>query len=203
MITDAASRGDALADAVEQAVAGGANIVQYRQKDSRSSAYIDDAIRLRSITKRYHAALIINDDPELASVVDADGVHIGRSDAGLAEARATIGRNKIIGVSCYDDINLARRAAKQGADYVAFGSFFTSPVKPDAVKAPIRLIALAKSELTLPVVAIGGIDQANGSLLISAGADALAVISAVFAQSDVCQAAKQLAKLFDHAGAET
>lgn len=197
VITEPSLRGDALSEAVEQAVLGGASIVQYRQKDSRSSAYVDDALKLRQVTHRHQAALIINDDPELANAVDADGVHIGRVDAGVAEARGIIGNDKIIGVSCYDDIELALGAQRQGADYVAFGSFFVSAVKPDAVKAPIRLIERAKSELTLPVVAIGGISQSNGALLIRAGADAIAVISAVFAQNDVYRAAQQLSHLFD------
>ena len=198
VITQSCMQGDALGSAVEQAVAGGAGMVQYRQKDSQSPAYVDDALMLRQITQRHQALLIINDDPELANTVDADGVHVGRTDTSVAETRALIGNDKIIGVSCYDDIGLAQRAERQGADYVAFGSFFASAVKPDAVKAPISLIDQAKSELTLPVVAIGGINQRNGALLVRAGVDAIAVISAVFAQSDAYKAAQQLAHLFEH-----
>lgn len=195
-ITDAALTGSQLGYAVEQAIAGGANIVQYRQKDTHSSAYLDDAMLLRKITRCSQTTFIVNDDPELMMKVEADGIHIGHSDIEVVQARAIIGNDKIIGVSCYNDIKLARRVEQQGGDYVAFGSFFASSIKPDAVKASIRLIQQAKKELTLPVVAIGGIDQRNGSLLIDAGADALAVISAVFVQKNIQAAAQQLANLF-------
>ena len=198
VITDSNLTGYRLVTAVEQAIAGGARIVQYRQKDRQSSSYLEDAILLRTITLRHQTTFIINDDPQLAKEVDADGVHIGRTDADALKARAIIGNDKVIGVSCYDDINLAYRAQQQGADYIAFGSFFESPVKPDAVKAPIQLIKRAKRELSLPVVAIGGIDQSNGSLLIDAGVDAIAVISAVFARDDIQTAAREMAALFDN-----
>lgn len=196
IITDAILTGSRLTSAVEQCIAGGAHIVQYRQKDTHLPTYLDDAIQLRNITRHSKTIFIVNDDPELAMKIDADGVHIGRSDAEVARARSIIGNDKILGVSCYNDIKLARRAQQHGADYVAFGSFFTSLIKPDAVKAPIQLIRRAKRELTIPVVAIGGINQFNGSLLIDAGVDAVAVISAVFAHNDIQAAARQLTNLF-------
>lgn len=197
VVTDPALSGSVLSDAVEHAIAGGASMVQYRQKDRRLPAYRDDAVELRKISRRHQTVLIINDNPLLAAEINADGVHIGRSDVTVAQARAVVGNDKIIGVSCYNDIELALRAEREGADYVAFGSFFSSSIKPDAVYAPIDLITRAKREMLLPVVAIGGIDQFNGSALIEAGADALAVISAVFAQSDIQKAAQALSDLFD------
>ena len=197
LITDSTLTGSGLVNAVEQAIAGGARIVQYRQKNRQTSSYLDDASSLRTTTSRHQTTFIINDDPQLAAEVNADGVHIGRADGSAAEARAIIGNTKLIGVSCYDDIKMAHRAQQQGVDYIAFGSFFPSTVKPDAVNAPIQLIQRAKHELSLPVVAIGGIDQHNGSLLIEAGADAIAVISAVFGREDILKAARELAALFD------
>ena len=197
VVTDPDQSGVRLTTAVEQAVAGGARTVQYRQKDKNSRAYVDDAVALRTITRRRKRTLIINDDPILATNVDADGVHLGRSDVDVVAARSIIGTEKIIGVSCYDDLDRALLAQQQGADYVAFGSFFPSSTKPGAVKASINLLQQAKRQLSLPLVAIGGIDRFNAPLLIEAGADAIAVISAVFAQKDVRAAAKLLAGLFN------
>ena len=197
VITDPGLIGSRLAEAVEAALQGGAAVVQYRQKDKLASTYSYDAQQLSDLTKRYRAVFIINDDVELAREVDADGVHIGRTDTSIALARSIVGRNKIIGVSCYNDMTRALDAEQQGADYIALGSFFGSVVKPNAVKASIELLRQAKSELTVPVVAIGGINGQNGKQLISAGADSLAVISAVFAQKDIKTAARRLSNLFN------
>lgn len=197
VITDPDLTGRRLVSAVQQAIQGGAAIVQYRQKDKRQSTYLRDAGELRKITQSYGTVFIINDDPELAREVGADGVHIGRSDTSLPRTRSIIDEGKLIGVSCYNDIKRARRAQQEGADYVAFGSFFVSSIKPDAVKASIELLRQAKSELDIPIVAIGGIDEQNGQALIDAGADSLAVISAVFAQADIAAAARRLTNLFN------
>lgn len=197
VITDSALVGQRLRDAVEQALQGGAAIVQYRQKDRRKSAYLHDAGELRKLTQRYGTVFIINDDPELVREIDADGVHIGRSDTSIARARSIMGKHKLVGISCYNDIRRARHAQQQGADYVAFGSFFVSSIKPNAVRASTELLRQAKEELRIPVVAIGGINEQNAEVLIDAGADSLAVISAVFAQSDIKAAARRLTNLFN------
>ena len=189
--------GSHLEEAVEAALQGGATVVQYRQKDKLASTYSYDAQKLSDLTKRYSAALIINDDAELARDIDADGVHVGRTDTSIALARSVVGRHKMVGVSCYNDMTRALDAEQQGADYVALGSFFGSAIKPNAVQASIELLQQAKSELTIPVVAIGGINEQNGKQLISAGADSLAVISAVFTQKDVKAAARRLSNLFN------
>jgi thiamine-phosphate pyrophosphorylase len=146
---------------------------------------------------RQHGVLfIINDDVTLAKETRADGVHLGREDVPLAEARKLLGTRAIIGVSCYNELARAQAAQKQGADYVAFGRFFPSRTKPQAVQANLDLLREAKRKLHIPVVAIGGITPENGASLIAAGADALAVIEGVFGQADVRAAAERYARLF-------
>jgi thiamine-phosphate pyrophosphorylase len=196
VITDPAlTPDDRLVESVSEAVRGGARIVQYRDK-RRDAGYPRRARELRETTRRLGALFIVNDDVELAASVDADGVHIGRDDPGLAAARRKLG-GRLIGVSCYNDIALARQARDAGADYVAFGSFYLSAVKPAAVRADTALLRRARSELSLPIVAIGGITVDNGGALLSAGADSLAVIGGVFAQQNIRRAAQRLSALFD------
>jgi thiamine-phosphate pyrophosphorylase len=139
---------------------------------------------------------LINDDLELAIASGAAGVHLGRDDADILNARKKMPVDSLIGITCYNEIERARRAAAQGADYIAFGSFFPSPTKPDAVHADLGLLRLARCELSLPVVAIGGISPENGAALVHAGADMLAVISAVFAAPDITAAAQAFAPCF-------
>ena len=126
----------------------------------------------------------------------ADGVHLGCDDMDIAEARKVLGPDKVIGVSCYNDLERAIQAEAAGADYVAFGSMFVSPTKPDAPRASLDLIRDAKKHLRIPVVAIGGITLQNAALLVEAGADAIAVINAVFSASDITQTARNFSELF-------
>jgi thiamine-phosphate pyrophosphorylase len=139
---------------------------------------------------------IVNDDAALARQSQADGVHLGREDTAPVQARARLGSRAIIGVSCYNELPRAQAAQEQGADYVAFGRFFPSRTKPQAVQAGPELLHEAKKKLRIPVVAIGGITPENGASLIAAGADALAVIEGVFGQADVRAAAERYAQLF-------
>lgn len=164
---------------VEAALRGGARLIQYRDKSNDHEMRVHEAHALRRLCREFDALLIINDDVELASECGADGVHLGRDDAGIADARKALGRHAVIGWSCYNDIERARAAATDGADYLAFGSVFPSPTKPDAVKAPLGLFADAAS-LGLPLCAIGGITHANAPAAIAAGAQLLAVVSGVF-----------------------
>jgi thiamine-phosphate pyrophosphorylase len=180
---------------VEIVLAGGARLLQYRNKSVDDVARREQAGALRDLCRRNGATLIINDDVELAYALDADGVHVGAEDAAVSVARARLGSGKIVGASCYDNLPRARIAAAQGADYVAFGSFFASSVKPGAVRAPLSLLPAARA-LGLPVVAIGGITLDNASELIAAGADAVAVISALFAAPDSAAAARKFSQLF-------
>jgi thiamine-phosphate pyrophosphorylase len=187
---------DRLIGAVERALLGGARLIQYRDKSHDAARRLTQAQALDELCQRYKVPLIINDDAELAAQVGAAGVHIGQDDPDLATARARLGPKATIGVSCYDRLDLALAAERAGADYVAFGAFFPSPTKPHEIRPPIALLREARAALTVPIVAIGGITPDNAPLLLNAGADALAVVSAVFAQPDIQAAARRFAILF-------
>jgi thiamine-phosphate pyrophosphorylase len=188
---------DWLCARVQAIVRGGATLVQYRNKTAAVERRVQQARALRAVTRAQGALLIINDDLELALQTGADGVHLGRDDAGVDEARRRR-PGMLIGASCYDQIGLAERALASGADYIAFGSAFPSPTKPQAVRAPLSLYGEAKRRFRCPVVAIGGINAANAAPLIAAGADALAVISALFDAADPQAAAAELVRCFSN-----
>ena len=177
------------------ALKGGCRVIQYRDKNSAKIERLRMARKLKQSCEENDALLIINDDVELASLVDADGVHVGRHDESLQAARVSL-PHKIIGVSCYNQLQLALQAEQQGADYVAFGRFFPSHTKPNAVHADIDLLHDAKQKLEIPIVAIGGITINNAALLIEAGADAVAVIHGLFQQDDIETAAKRFTEKF-------
>ena len=181
---------------VRLALAGGVLVLQYRNKLADAAMRLTQALALRAMTWEFSATFIVNDDAQLAAAVQADGVHLGATDGEVGAARALLGNNSLIGVSCYNRLTLAHDAVKGGANYVAFGAFYTSMVKPDAAVATLDLLRMARAELDVPIVAIGGIDVDNGALLVQNGADALAVISAVFEAADIQLAANNLAKLF-------
>lgn len=187
-----------LVTAVEAAVAGGAAAVQYRNKTASVALRREQAVALAALRVRTPFLFIVNDDAALAAEVGADGVHIGEADAPLAEARDIVGPDRLVGVSCYNEPERARYAVAGGADYVAFGSFHPSRVKPDARRAELSLLRDARA-LGVPVVAIGGIDAGNARALKVAGADAVAVITAVFAGQDpaaITEAARRIAAVF-------
>jgi len=183
---------------VRLALRGGVRVLQYRNKLGNTALRLEQAKALRALTREYGVPLIINDDAALAGQVDAEGVHLGSEDGSVVAARAVLGSGKIIGVSCYNRLNLAHQAASQGADYVAFGAFFASTTKPDAQGATLELLRQARNEIKLPLVAIGGITIENGASVLAAGADALAVISALFDAEDILSAAQRLANLNLH-----
>jgi thiamine-phosphate pyrophosphorylase len=186
---------DDLAARVAAALDGGAAVVQYRNKGADAPLACRQAGALAAIVAAKGGLFIVNNDAALAEAVGADGVHIGEDDGSIAAARTIVGDDRLVGVSCYDDFARAQAAVAAGADYVAFGSFFASGVKPDARRADIGLLQRAR-ELGVPVVAIGGITEDNARSLVAAGADALAVISAVFGPADcagVTHAARALA----------
>ena len=181
---------------VRQALTGGVRVLQYRNKIADAAVRSTQAYALRELTREFGVLFIVNDDARLAALVGADGVHLGAMDGEIKTARALLGSNKRIGVSCYNQLTLAHSAVPAGADYVAFGAFYPSTMKPDAVVATLDLLRQARSTLNVPVVAIGGIRADNGAVLVQAGADALAVISAVFDAADIKLAAQNLAKIF-------
>ena len=195
-ITDAGLKGPAIERPVELAIRGGARVIQYRDKSRDASLRQVEAQAILGVCRKFDVPLLINDDVELAAAIGADGVHLGSEDTALGIARSQLGQRAIIGVSCYNRFELAERAIAAGADYVAFGRFFSSRSKPLAVSAGVDLLHRARAELDCPIVAIGGITPENGRLLVQAGADMLAVIRGVFAAHDVTQAAQSLHNLF-------
>ncbi len=180
---------------VDAALRGGACVVQYRNKAADEQLRHEQALAIARLCRGAGACFIVNDSIKLARDVAADGVHLGKDDDGVDAARALLGPAKLIGVSCYNQLWRARDAVAQGADYVAFGSFFPSPTKPGTVTASRDLLRAAK-KFPLPIVAIGGITPENAAGLIEAGADAVAVVSAVFDAPDVERAARRIAGLF-------
>jgi thiamine-phosphate pyrophosphorylase len=178
-----------LTEVAAQALAGGACMLQYRDKSNDSDRRYREAQALMQLCRAHAVPLMINDDIALARAIGADGVHLGRDDDHVGAARAALGDGAIIGVSCYDSLQRAREAAAAGASYVAFGAFFPSPTKPLAPCASIALLRQSAA-LGIPRVAIGGITSDNGKVLVDAGADYLAVISAVFGSQDVRAAAQ-------------
>lgn len=188
-----------LAALVEAAIAGGARAIQYRNKAATPALRHEQAARLARVCAGHGALFIVNDDARLARAVDAAGVHVGEHDGSLALAREQVGPARIVGVSCYDNLARAQDAVAQGADYVAFGSFFPSAVKPGARRASVALLRQARP-LRVPLVAIGGITAGNARALVEAGADAVAVLTDVFAHDDlpaVTRAAAALAACFE------
>jgi thiamine-phosphate pyrophosphorylase len=194
---------DALLAVVEAALEGGAVLVQYRDKSNDAARRRRQASALGSVCRRHAIPLLINDDVDLARAVGAAGVHLGEHDGAIATARAALGRDAIIGVSCYDDPERAAALAAAGADYLAFGAFFPSSTKPAARRARPGLLREAR-RFGLPTIAIGGIDGDNAASLIAAGADLVAVISAIFDAPDPRAATRRIKALFDsHENPET
>jgi thiamine-phosphate pyrophosphorylase len=177
---------------VEQALKAGVALLQYRNKIISKDKRLLQAKELAPLARGYGVPLIINDDVEIAAAVGANGVHLGKEDGDLAAARAKL-PGRILGASCYNDLEKARAAVRAGATYVAFGSVFPSPTKPQAVKAPLSLFA---ANLGVPLCAIGGITLDNAPALIAAGADLLAVITDLFDAPDIAARAAQYGKLF-------
>ena len=178
----------ALVDKVRAALDGGIALLQYRRKRGD----LHEAREIAALARRYGVPLIVNDDVELALELGAQGVHLGRDDGDLGVARRRL-PGRILGASCYNDAELARRAIGAGADYVAFGSVFASPTKPAAVRAPLALFATA---LEVPLCAIGGITVHNAPQVLEAGADLLAVVSDLFDAPDIAARAAQYRRLF-------
>jgi len=187
----------ALAAKVADALAGGIAALQYRNKAADATLRRTQAEALALLCRERGVPLIVNDDVALASAVGADGVHLGATDGDLAGTRRRLGPGKLLGASCYDRYDLALAAKAAGADYVAFGAAFPSPTKPNAVRAPLALYARAHRELGIPIVAIGGITADNAAALVSAGVDALAVITDLFEARDIAARARDFNALFE------
>lgn len=199
-ITDGRSRGvDALLAACEPVLAGGARVLQYRDKTDDHPRRQREAVALAALCRRYGCLFIINDDPGLALRSHADGVHLGRFDRELDTARDLLGPSALIGVSCYDSLPRAQDGHDSGADYLAFGSVFPSATKPEAPRASLEMLQQARNLFPrTPLVAIGGINADNVAQVAASGVDAAAVIDGVFAATDPGQAARRISQAFDH-----
>lgn len=186
----------ALLEQVEAALDGGLRLLQFRDKSSPRHERVRRGARLLDACVRAGATFIVNDDPGLAAELGAHGVHLGRDDGSLAAARHLLGSRAIIGASCYDDLERAIRLRAEGADYVAFGSFFASAVKPHAPRPGLEILHRARAKLDCPIVAIGGITLENAPKVRDAGADAVAVISDVFSAPDIRARVREYGRLF-------
>lgn len=194
---------DQLLPAVEQALKGGVSVLQYRSKSDGEHAQTFAHRRLQAsalvrLCHQYRALLLINDDVDLCQAAEADGVHLGQGDMKLDEARRRLGPDAVIGITCHNKDELVLAAKQKGADYVALGRFFASSTKPDAPGASIEDLKRIRRLTQLPIVAIGGVNADNGTQLIAAGADMLAVIHYLFSSDQVQQRAQILAQLFTH-----
>jgi len=178
---------------VEIVLKNGAAILQYRDK----SGIFKHAVEIKKLCYQYNIPLIINDNLRLAKQLDADGVHLGKDDDDLKSARKFLGNEKIIGVSCYNDLNRTFEMQNMGATYIAFGAFFSSNTKPLAIKADLELLRNAKRKLSIPIVCIGGITLENADQLISNGADYIAVIQGLFKANDLAKTTQQFSKKFN------
>lgn len=187
---------DELVGAVHRALMGGAGAVQYRDKGTDSDRRAREAAALLDLCHDHGVPMIVNDDIELSIEVHADGVHLGRDDGAISAARDRLGPRAIIGASCYARADLADRAIDEGADYVAFGSFYPSVTKPGADRVDVDTLRDVRSRIRVPIVCIGGITPENGARLIAAGGNVLAVIHGIFGQADPMAAARRYTELF-------
>ncbi len=196
-ITDPELMGADLVAKAEQAILGGINILQYRNKTMPLKQQEQEALSLSKLCHQHGITFIINDNVELAIKVNADGVHLGQKDTQFQAARKRLGENKIIGVTCNNQIEFALTAQEQGADYVAFGRFYNSKTKPSAPHAEISLLTEARKQITVPIVAIGGITPESAPSLLNEGVDMLAVIQSIFGQTDILNATRQFVEIID------
>jgi thiamine-phosphate pyrophosphorylase len=185
-------RGPGLVPGVEAALRGGARVIQYRDKGGDAARRRHEVEQLLAVCRRFDAPLLINDDWELALATGADGVHLGAEDPRVAQARDRLGRSALIGASCYASLELAHRRVREGATYVAFGSLYPSPTKPDSPLASLSLLTEAKRVMDVPICAIGGITAETIDEVVDTGADLIAVVSSVFAASDIEAATRSL-----------
>ena len=190
----------ALLERTRHILDAGVSVLQYRDKTTDSSLRLQRATALRRLCSGYDTVFLVNDDVELAVDVDADGVHVGREDAGYPQCRARLGSGAIIGVSCYNQIELALQAQAQGADYVAFGAFYPTSTKHTQFRADAQLLMQGRRRLSIPQVAIGGITPDNGTELVHAGADLLAVVSSVYSSDDPRQVVREFNRMFNVGG---
>lgn len=184
-------KGQTLYEQVEQALKGGVTLVQLREKGLGAEQFLQEARQIQKLCRRFGVPLIINDSIEVALAVDADGVHLGQDDANAAQARQLLGRDKIIGVSAHN-VQEALQAVQDGADYLGSGAVFGSGTKTNVSTLPMHTLREICSAVPIPVVAIGGITEQNIQQLSGSGIAGAAVVSAIFAQENIEEAAIRL-----------
>ncbi len=187
---------------VEAVLEGGAKILQFRYKSEITQEVVQTARALRDLCHSYRALFIVNDHPDLALSLDADGIHVGKNDTKDLKALREAFRGKIVGVSCYGEIRRAIEAQNAGADYVAFGAFFPSRTKPDAVPIEADILKEAKRRIRLPLCAIGGITVENAPILLRNGADMLSVVGGLWRATDPKREARRFSALFTNPAPE-
>ena len=180
----------------QSAIEGGAFMVQYRSKIQDRAVKMQQCAAILRLWREYDVPCIVNDDAEMCRVLKADGVHLGENDDNIAEVRRILGEDAIIGSSCYDQLDRAKQAQKEGASYVAFGAMFPTPTKPNAPRATLELLREAKREIHIPIVAIGGITVNNAHDVIEAGVDAIAVITSLYESNSIKETAETFLKMF-------
>ncbi len=187
---------EALIKATEIALTVGVGLLQYRHKTASGELRLEQASALLKLCRQHNVPFIVNDHIDLCIALDADGIHVGGTDASVAVVRTLIGKDKILGASCYGDFALAEQAQIADACYVAFGGFYPSRVKKYEVSTPASIVGKAKSELTVPVCVIGGMTPENAKPLVKEGADMVAAISSVYNAADIATAVREFAALF-------
>lgn len=187
---------DRLLEVTEQALQEGVALLQYRHKHADAALRREQAGALLLLARKYGVPFIVNDFIDLCEELDADGVHVGGTDISVAEARARLGKQKLVGASCYGDLQLAHKAQQEGASYMAFGGFYPSLVKQYPVTTDPDIVLHAKREIALPCVVIGGMTPGNAAPLAARGADLVAAISSVYLADDVTISVREFNKLF-------
>jgi len=180
----------------KSAIEGGAFMVQYRSKIQDRDVKMQQCAAILRLCREYEIPCIVNDDVEMCRVLEADGVHLGEKDDNIAEVRHILGEDAIIGSSCYDQLDRAKSAQKEGASYVAFGAMFATSTKPNAPRASLALLKEAKREIQIPIVAIGGITVNNAHDVIKTGIDAIAVINSLYEAKSIKETAETFVKMF-------
>ncbi len=178
------------------AIEGGAFMVQYRSKIQDRDVKMQQCAAILRLCRDYKIPCIVNDDVDMCRILEADGVHLGEKDDNIAEVRRILGEDAIIGSSCYDQLNRAKQAQKEGASYVAFGAMFETSTKPNAPRATLELLREAKSQIQIPIVAIGGITVNNAHDVIKTGIDAIAVITSLYDAKTIKETAETFVKMF-------
>ena len=187
---------NSLIQKTQLAIEGGAFMVQYRSKILDRDVKMQQCAAILRLCREYEIPCIVNDDVDMCRSLEADGVHLGEKDDNIAEVRRILGEDAIIGSSCYDQLERAKQAQKEGASYVAFGAMYPTSTKPNAPRATIGLLREANSQIQIPIVAIGGITVNNAHDVIETGVDAIAVINSLYESHSIKETAETLSQMF-------